>query len=456
MPADTLQSAQQKPHGGSQKRPLSQKLRTSCDNCHVAKVKCIPVGMQQGHCTRCHSHNVPCSYSPSLRVGKPRGSKNSKKQTVESAGPDDDLKQPSARSSRRESTVSSSHTVPEQFHREEEEMEDELPMNPGWEDEQTRLSMFSVPDFYGQQPMASMLPNLLASPSSTTISNFSPLDSLWPVWADQSHSNSAGTPESSEYGQTLHNFQGVLGNLGTGTRGSLDSSNTQEERTMIRPGYQQGTSSNNLQPRATRPSAQGRRAFDDEACPTAASKAQCDCIIPILQVLQHPLHRNRRREGKSIAETAAFDALLATNQRSIELCRTTLYCTSCFGSSTSFLLVPVLLNQILAVYMSACEVYLAGPNGTAAAAAAEGALSTIVPGSLRLTLGGYKITEEDECLLKKELVLIELRKVETLLSRYRHLNGTVKDRSEASTYEALLAYLTQRLQRTAQVIQPRR
>lgn len=449
MPADMLQSTQQKPHGGPQKRPLSQKLRTSCDNCHVAKVKCITLGMQQGHCTRCHSHNVPCSHSPSLRVGKPRGTKKSKQQTVESAGPDDDLKQPSARSSRRESTASSSHTVPEQSHREEEEMEDEP----------TRLSMFSVSDFYGQQPIASMLPNLLTSPSSPTISNFSPLDNLWGAWADQSHSNSAGTPESSEYGQTLYNIQGVLENLGTGTRGSLDSFNTQEERTTVGSGYQQGTSGNNLQPRATRPSAQGRQAFDDEPCPNAASKAQCDCIIPILQVLQHPLHNNRRREGKGIAETAAFDALLATNQRSIELCRTTLYCTSCFGSSTSFLLVPVLLNQILAVYMSACEVYLAGPQVTdaaAAAAAAEGALSTIVPGSLRWTLGGYKITEEDDCLLKKELVLIELRKVETLLSRYKHLNGTVKDRSEASTYEALLAYLTQHLQRTVEVIQPRR
>ena len=454
MPPDTLHSPHQKLHCRPQKRPLSQKLRTSCDNCHVAKVKCIPVGMQQGHCRRCQSHNVPCSYSPSLRFGKPRGTKNPKQHTVESGGPNDDLQESSARSNRRDSTASSSNTLPEKYHGGEEDVEDGLPIDLNWDDEHTRLSMFSLPDFYGQQPVASMLLNPLTSPSSTTISALPPLENLWSVWADQNHSNFTGTPESLEYGISPDHLQGALGNLGNGTRGDLDCSHTQEERIVVRSGYQQGMSSNIVPSRATPQSAQGQQArVEEEACPNATSKAQYDCIVPILQVLQHPLHKNRRREGKGIAETAAFDALLATNQRSIELCRTTLYCTSCFGSDTSFLLVPVLLNQILAVYMSACEVYLARPKGTATAA--EAALP-IVPGSLRFTLGGYKITDEDESLLKKELVLIELRKVESLLSRYKHLVGTIRDRSEASTYEALLAYLTQRLQRTVEVIQPRR
>ena len=451
MPADTQHSTKEKRPDRPRKRNLSQKLRTSCDKCHIAKVKCVPAGMQQGICTRCQSNNVPCIYSPSLRVGKPRGSKNLRQQTVESADLDDDLKSLLARSSPQESTASNSNTVPRgQSHRGEEGMENGLPMSQSWEDEQSRLSMFSLSDFHDQQPVVSMLQDPINSPSNTALSNFSPLDNLWAIWADQNYSNSTGTPESSEYGQTLHNLQDYLGNLGDDTIGEPDSSKTQEGGIGVRSSHQQGTSSSVLQSRATRPSFPGRRASHEETCKTAASKPQCDCLDPILQVLQHPLHKYRRREDKRIAETAALDALLTTNQLSIELCKTALYCSSCFGGSTAFLLLPVLLTRVLAVYISASEAYLVRPKEAAIAPALP-----IVPGSLRLTLGGYKIADEDEYLLKKELILIELRKVETLLSRYKHLIDTFEDRSETSTYEALLACLTQRLERTVEAIQPR-
>ena len=447
MQTNTQHSTRQKRHGRPQKTNLSQKLRTSCDKCHIAKVKCIPSGMQQGICTRCQSHNVPCIYSPSLRIGKPRGNKSLSQQ---SASPDKNPKPSSARSSQQESTASNSDTIPKQFHGRQDEMEHGLSMSLNWEDEHSQLSIFSLPDFYGQQPMASIVQDPLNARTSTSLPNFPPLDDLWAEWADQSHPKSTGIPEPSDYSQTTYNLQDTLENLSNGIIEELDSSKTQEEGVAVRSSHQQGTSSDTLASRAARPSSAGCQALHREEYPTAASKAQCDCIFSILQLLQHPLHKNRRREGENIAETAALDTLLATNQRSIELCKTTLYCNSCFGSSTSFLLLPVLLTQILTVYMSACEVYLAWPKEAAVAPALP-----IVPESLHLTLGGYKITDEDAYLLKRELLLIELRKVERLLSRYKHLIDTVEDRSEARTYETLLAYLTQRLQRTVEVIQPR-
>ncbi|KAF4537696.1 C6 transcription factor [Lasiodiplodia theobromae] len=50
------------------------KLRSACDFCHAAKVKCSgePV------CARCQSQELPCSYSYAMRAGKPRGSRNKK------------------------------------------------------------------------------------------------------------------------------------------------------------------------------------------------------------------------------------------------------------------------------------------------------------------------------------------------------------------------------------------
>ncbi|KAF2711266.1 hypothetical protein K504DRAFT_465036 [Pleomassaria siparia CBS 279.74] len=57
-------------------RPTS--LRTACDYCHQAKVRCTGGGSV---CGRCQRDNIPCHYSYPARVGKPKGSRN--KKTIE-------------------------------------------------------------------------------------------------------------------------------------------------------------------------------------------------------------------------------------------------------------------------------------------------------------------------------------------------------------------------------------
>ena len=46
-----------------------QKLRASCDGCYLSKVKC---SKETPACSRCAAHGIPCKYSPSQRMGKPR------------------------------------------------------------------------------------------------------------------------------------------------------------------------------------------------------------------------------------------------------------------------------------------------------------------------------------------------------------------------------------------------
>lgn len=50
------------------------KLRSACDFCHAAKVKCSGGPA----CDRCRAQDLPCTYSVAMRAGKPKGSCNRK------------------------------------------------------------------------------------------------------------------------------------------------------------------------------------------------------------------------------------------------------------------------------------------------------------------------------------------------------------------------------------------
>lgn len=50
------------------------KLRSACDACHEAKVKCTG----GTPCVHCKNHHQNCHYSFAARIGKPKGSRNRK------------------------------------------------------------------------------------------------------------------------------------------------------------------------------------------------------------------------------------------------------------------------------------------------------------------------------------------------------------------------------------------
>ncbi|KAI9801585.1 MAG: hypothetical protein M1825_003264 [Sarcosagium campestre] len=539
---------QQKSRTAPTTGPPGQKLRSSCDGCHVAKVKCIPAGPQQT-CSRCLSHNVPCSYSPSLRVGKPRGTKHgqasitpslststSSSSTTSSststpstltfprprrpsanvnaaaaaaaaagssiaagvgAGAGSELDSCQSSSSRRASRRVSRASTAGTSHASSDDCGgggglDDAGLGTNsqqhhhhngagcWDDSASS----AAGDAYGQhrgrqQQMAYYMPTPSTSSSGLTTTSSS-YDNLRPLWTEQNYfqpnANASladpydrdassifwpggamdhvpsSVPEEAE----VESLAGVtLFEQATSSIGGDDERRGSSSSFLLGDGGDSGLAKgtpphhqlypqqNHHQPQQQ----QQQQQYHD-------GRGGCNCLMPLLQALQIPPHVNKAAAapGKTGSAVAAFDVLLATNQQAIGRCVAMLGCASCFGSSTSFLLISALLNQTLALYQSACEVYLARPS----AATNGGGEAPVAPSSMRLTLGAYRIEEEDEGLLKKELVLIELRKVESLLSRFRHQIGQVEDRSESDTYEALLSYLTRHLHQIVAVIQPRR
>ena len=80
-------------------KPLSKKLRTACDICHQAKMKCSGGTPCQG----CRASDHECVYSVSKRIGRPKGTKN--KRTTDRASRQQLEKERKSHKSERESQV---------------------------------------------------------------------------------------------------------------------------------------------------------------------------------------------------------------------------------------------------------------------------------------------------------------------------------------------------------------
>ncbi|KAJ5626330.1 hypothetical protein N7510_002639 [Penicillium lagena] len=81
------------------------RMRSACDACHLSKLRCSG----GSPCANCQLSDQPCAYSPSNRLGRPKGIKN--KPTV-----DNSARTTSTRSSLKETTlkrpVADSHNLP--------------------------------------------------------------------------------------------------------------------------------------------------------------------------------------------------------------------------------------------------------------------------------------------------------------------------------------------------------
>ena len=92
-------------------KPQSKKLRTACDICHQAKMKCSGGTPCQG----CRGSDHDCIYSVSKRIGRPKGTKN--KRTTERANRQQSEKARKANKSEREGQVPVSTPCPGQVSR---------------------------------------------------------------------------------------------------------------------------------------------------------------------------------------------------------------------------------------------------------------------------------------------------------------------------------------------------
>lgn len=88
---------------------LSKKLRTACDICHQAKMKCSGGTPCQG----CRGSDYTCIYSVSKRIGRPKGTKN--KRTADRMSRQKSEKERKSYKNERENQVSLSAPLPAQI-----------------------------------------------------------------------------------------------------------------------------------------------------------------------------------------------------------------------------------------------------------------------------------------------------------------------------------------------------
>ncbi|KAL8723398.1 MAG: hypothetical protein Q9225_000314 [Loekoesia sp. 1 TL-2023] len=414
--------------------PSAQKLRSSCDNCHTAKVKCASTGSQS--CARCLSHNVPCSYSPSLRIAK----SNSSKQSNASSSTFARSRQPSTSVDGESVSGQSTPSHARPIHTESVNY-----AGPAFPDD-FGLGNASMQGFDLEQIASNFMPTVPASLSSITAVN-SPSEHLAPLLGDQHHSHSSSLSDISYHEGPFFWSTGGMDRYGDKQVSGLS---TLQNQLFINEQPTMGEKVPFTAEDAIPEKGEGNARSGDWGLQAGDA---CDCHVQLLQALGVPPRVIRAAHTNGDTAVANFDVLLAANKRSIGRCATMLGCKECFGGSTSFLLIFTLLSQILALYRSACVSYLVQP---VTAPGDDFRKSSIVPGPLRLKFGAYELDQADENLLKKELMLIELRKVESLLSRLKNLVGEIDDRAECSAYEALLAHLTRHLQQIVTIIQPQR
>lgn len=96
---------------GETNKHLSKKLRSACDICHQAKMKCSGGTPCQG----CRSSDHECIYSVSKRIGRPKGTKN--KRTADRVSRQQSEKERKSHKNERGSQVPASSPAPGQISR---------------------------------------------------------------------------------------------------------------------------------------------------------------------------------------------------------------------------------------------------------------------------------------------------------------------------------------------------
>ncbi len=118
-------------------------------------------------------------------------------------------------------------------------------------------------------------------------------------------------------------------------------------------------------------------------------------------------------------------------------------CVSKTGSSISTMLLATIFGKIISLYGSACFFRFGPSTGTQAV--------------VKLALGAYTLTGEDRRLLEMEIILLELRKVESILLSYQErFRDAQAEKDETSVYNALTCYLDKNLRYILDFLQARK
>ena len=423
--------------------PKTPKLRESCDSCLIAKVKCSKA---RPLCGRCLANGAPCVYSPSSRSGKRNRNSNGisklvNTSTSHSNGISKGLDSP--RSSLPPSASYLTRLMYPLLDAADRSILDPndgpiggttspllqettlvpVPLLDGVNG--TRDGGFNASDFLPTPPFhQGDFMDFMSTSGPNPFSDFTTSPPTPNLSTDHFPSSPAWTTKENPY---LRDFQSPLDMMPVGRASS--------SLTTPRP---------SAPPAPTcQPQENGHR----EMIKTETEREQpCDCFAACLQVLQS-LHNHSWLLSSSQQEGPPFDIVLQINREAMNSCSTMLECGKCVsksGRSISTMMLATIFGKVMSLYRAACFLRF-GP-------------STSMQATAQLAFGAYTVTGENRQLLEIEILLLELRKVESILGVYsqRFSNTHAEKDDETSVYNALTAYLDKNLRYIVEFLQMRK
>lgn len=411
--------------------PKPVKLRESCDSCLIAKVKCSKA---RPLCGRCLANGAPCAYSPSSRSGK---------RNRNSAGVTKPINTTAAQNNRNKSLESPRNAPP-----------------PPSASYLTRL----------MYPLLDDADRSLLDPNTGPLGGTtSPLLQINPgISAPMIDANASGGEDvfdSSDFLPTPPFHQGdFMDFMQISQSTPFDFSAapvsprasppdhlpcsppwTTKENPYLRQNQFQGPldlipmnhpSTSLATPRHPPPPQSSTNGPSINRDQTEGERGQaCDCFAACLSVLQS-LHNHSALLSSTQQGSPPFDIVLNINREAMETCSTMLDCAHCVsksGRSISTMMLATIFGKVMSLYRAACFLRF-GP-------------STSMQATAQLAFGAYTVTGENRQLLEIEILLLELRKVDTILAVYseRFRNAQAEKDDETGVYNALTAYLDKNL-----------
>ncbi|MCJ1467674.1 hypothetical protein MMC07_006299 [Pseudocyphellaria aurata] len=403
--------------------PTVTKLRESCDSCLVAKVRCSKT---RPVCTRCLATGAICGYSPSSRAG--RKNRNT---------PGSDLSKTSMRFEKASALSEDPPPSPSSFrqysnngvfHDSKSNLSHEDPSRG-----QSRIES-KTPTIVGGIEMTDSFPNPPFDEFGNAFLQFYPkayLQDLNPTTpspltsSSQDFLNPVWTAKDPLYPPSL-SFQSPIDLFSFGQASSSDSATSAEVLAHQESDH--------------------RSPFP----PGGEIRLTCDCFALCLQALE-TLHNHSRLPASAQPGGLPFDVVLTINREAMRDCAAMLDCAKCVsksGDSVSTMLLATIFGKIISLYGAACF-FRFGPS-TGAGAGHHHA-------GVQLAYGAYTPTSADRRLLEMEIILLELRKVESILLAYQERFRDAKaEKDETSVYNALTNYLDKNLRYILDFLQARR
>lgn len=397
------------------------KLRESCDSCLVAKVKCSKT---RPICGRCLANGATCGYSPSSRAGRKhrntaateparnptryQKTKEIVKETSQNPSSCIQVASPTHDNEGRPSISASSGCSPNRPNPRRSMIESRLLV--------AQAQGFESPDFF---------PNHCFGEDFGDFLQFSPQ----PFYLD----SGAQLPSpTSNDAQTSNNQSWPIN----------------ERPYSMAPTYQIPVDILPLDPSSSSPSSDGAVPLDPvqrSGPPREGFKHPCDCFAMCLHALQ-ALHHHSWLAASTEPGGLPFDLVLTINREALKGCGAMLDCVRCVsktGSSISTMLLGTLFGKIISLYGAACF-FRFGPSSDSQAA-------------VKLAYGAYTLTGDDRRLLEMEIIILELKKVENILTMYQERFRNAKaENDESSVYNALTCYLDKNLRYILDFLQSRR